>query len=281
MAAAHIFFFLPQANGMNDKITFIIGASSGIGLATAQKLVDQDDTVYCGARSECPDSRITSIKLDVTQPMTVTSAVEEIINKTGRIDRLVYSAGYSMAAPVELAEETDYRYLFEVNYFGALTAVRAVLPHMRVNGEGKIVFVGSMGGVLPIAYDAFYSSSKAALMMLGKELNLEVNRYGIRVSTVLPGGTSTRFTFKRKVYSADQAGVYGGELDKSVGTLAGIEQGGMSPDAVADTIIKVLYANNPPAVVASGMKNKAYYFSEKLMPEKLTRHFVSNTYNLD
>lgn len=266
---------------MNGKITFIIGASSGIGLSTAQKLADRGDIVYCGARTECPDSRVVSLKVDATQPMTISTAVEDIIGSAGRIDRLVYSAGYSMAAPVELAEEADYRYLYEVNFFGALAAARAVLPHMREAGEGKIIFVGSMGGVLPIAYDAFYSSSKAALMMLGKELNLEVNRYGIHVATVLPGGTSTRFTFKRKVYSADQSGVYGGELDKSVGTLAGIEQGGMPPDAVADTIIKVLDSQNPPAVVASGIKNKAFYLSEKLMPEKLTRFIVGNTYNLD
>lgn len=266
---------------MNGKITFIIGASSGIGLATAKKLADQGDIVYSGSRRECPDSRVFSLRVDVSQPATVSSAVEDIIDSAGRIDRLVYCAGFSMAAPVEFAEESDYRYLYEVNFFGALTAVRAVLPKMREAGGGKIVFVGSMGGVLPIAYDAFYSSSKAALMMLGKELNLEVNRYGIRVATVLPGGTSTRFTFKRKVYPSHQVGVYGCELDKSVGTLAGIEQGGMTPDAVADTVIKTLDSANPPAVVASGIKNKAFYVSEKLMPEKVTRFIVSNTYNLD
>lgn len=265
---------------MKQKVVLVIGASSGIGLATAQKLVDAGHVVYCGARTACPDERITSFVVDVTRPETITDAVEKILDETGRIDRLVYSAGFSMAAPVEFAEEDDYRYLFEVNYFGAIAAVRTVLPHMRLQNEGKIVLIGSMGGVLPIAYDGFYSASKAALIMLGKELNMEVNPFGIKVTTVLPGGTSTRFTFKRKVYPHDETGIYSSELDKSVGTLAGIEQGGMTAQEVADTVITALDDPNPPAVIASGIKNKTYYLTQKLLPDKLTQYFVSNTYNL-
>lgn len=266
---------------MKQRVILVIGGSSGIGLATASKLADAGHVVYCGARTDCPDERISSLYVDVTRPETVTDCVEKILDETGRIEQLVYSAGFSMAAPVEFAEEEDYRYLYEVNFFGALAAVRAVLPHMRTNSYGRIALIGSMGGVLPIAYDAFYSSSKAALMMLGKELNMEVNPFGIYATTVLPGGTSTRFTFKRKVYTSDEAGLYSGDLDKSVGTLAGIEQGGMSPEEVADTVIKVLDDPVPPAVVASGIKNKTYYLTQKLMPEKFIQHLVNNTYNIN
>lgn len=266
---------------MKQRVVFIIGASSGIGLATAQKLADTGNVVYCGARTPCPDERITSLEVDVTKPQTIVDASEKILDETGRIDQLVYCAGYSMAAPVEFAEEKDYRYLFEVNFFGALAAIRAVLVHMRESGYGRIVLIGSMGGVLPIAYDAFYSSSKAALLMLGKELNMEVKPFGIKATTVLPGGTATRFTFKRNVYSAEQVGVYGSDLDKSVGSLAGIEQGGMEAEKVADTVIKALEADNPPSVIASGFVNKTYYLSQKIFPDKLTQYLVSNQYNLN
>ena len=259
---------------MEQNVIFIIGASSGIGLSVAQKLCDEGNVVYCGARTLCPDERVTSIITDVTQPKTVAAAVNRIISEVGRIDKLVYSAGFSMASPIEHAAEKDYRYLFEVNYFGAITAVREVLPYMRAQGSGRIVLIGSMGGVLPIAYDAFYSSSKAALIMLGKELNFEVNPYGIYATTVLPGGTATRFTFKRKV------GVYASALDKSVGTLAGAEQGGMESDEVAETVLKALETENPPPVMAAGLINKAYYISNKLLPEKLTQYLTANHYNL-
>lgn len=266
---------------MKQRVVLVVGASSGIGLAVAQKLADDGHVVYCGARSACPDERITSLILDVSKPKTVTEGIEKILSDTGKLEHIVYSAGCSMAAPVECAQEEDYRYLFEVNFFGALHTIRTALPHMRMQGYGRVVLIGSMGGVLPIAYDGFYSSSKAALLMLGRELDLEVKPYGIRVSTVLPGGTATRFTFKRKVYPAEAVGVYGADLDKSVGSLAGIEQGGMAATDVADTVLKTLADNDPPAAVAAGLINKTYYLSQKLFPQKLTQYLVRNTYHLN
>lgn len=266
---------------MKQRVILIIGASSGIGLATAQKLCDQGHVVYCGARSDCPDERVTSLHMDVTDSKTVAVGVEQILKEVGKIEQLVYCAGCSMAAPVEFADEGDYRYLFEVNFFGALTAVRAVLPYMRNDGYGKIVLIGSMGGVLPIAYDGFYSASKAALMMLGKELNMEVNPFGIRVTTVLPGGTATRFTFKRKIYAQDDVGVYGADFDKSVGSLAGMEQGGMEAEDVADTVLDALSADAPPSIIAAGWKNKTFYWTQKLLPDKLTQYIVGSQYNLN
>lgn len=263
-----------------QKIVLVIGGSSGIGLAVAQKSADRGDTVYCAARTSCPDSRIISLTADVTDPQTVTDAVQKAVTDRGRIDCLVYCAGYSMAAPVEYADERDYRYLYEVNFFGALHAVRCVLPYMRRRKSGRIVLIGSMGGVLPIAYDAFYSSSKAALDMLGKELNMEVNPLGIFVTTVLPGGTATRFTFKRNVYPAEAVGEYADDMQKSVGSLAGIEQGGMEASAVADTILSVLDADAPPVSVAAGGKNKTYYLSQKILPARLTQYMVESTYHI-
>ena len=266
---------------MQQNVILVIGGSSGIGLAAAQKLCDAGNVVYCGARSACPDDRISSLILDVTKPETIINAVEKILDETGRIDKLVYSAGCSMAAPVEFADEEDYRYLFEVNFFGALSAIRAVLPHMRAQNFGRIVLIGSMGGILPIAYDAFYSSSKAALAMLAKGLNLEVKPYGISAVAVLPGGTATRFTFKRKVYPEEKVGEYSSDMDRSVGTLAGMEQGGMSAQEVADTVLKALSLPEPPSVMAAGFINKTYYLSQKILPDKLTQYLISNQYNLN
>lgn len=265
---------------MQQRVEWIVGASSGIGLSVARKEADAGNVVYGGSRRDCPDERVTSLQMDASKPRMLQDGLQRILDETGRIDALVYSAGFSMAAPVEYAQEEDYRYLFEVNFFGALECIRLVLPHMRAQGYGRIALVGSMGGVLPIAYDAFYSASKAALITLSKELNMEVNPYGVYSSVILPGGTATRFTFKRKVYPAECVGEYGADLDKSVGALAGIEQGGMEADEVADTIIKTLNAQKPPLVVASGAKNKAYYLSQKILPQKFTQYLVENTYNL-
>lgn len=263
---------------MEVKKIIVVGGSSGIGLATAQMLARRGHTVTNISRTACPDAQIQSLQADATDEAAFKEALRTACEKG--VDALVYSAGFSMAAPVEHAKADDYRYLFGVNFFGAVTAVQAVLPIMRERNFGRIVLVGSMGGVLPIAYDAFYSASKAALAMFCRELNLETNPYGVYATTVLPGGTATRFTFKRKVYTAEEAGVYAGDLQKSVAALTEIEQGGMNAADVADTVLSTLNAKNPPLSVAAGTKNKIYQLSEKLLPEKLSTYMVGCKYNL-
>lgn len=88
-------------------------------------------------------------------------AILDIGTECGNLDLLVYSAGFSMAAPIEYAAAGDYRYLFEVNYFGAVEAMKAALPFLKKRG-GRMILIGSMGGVLPVPFDAFYFSSKAS-----------------------------------------------------------------------------------------------------------------------
>lgn len=263
---------------MNPKTVIIVGGSSGIGLATAQALARRGHNVVNISRSVCPDAQIKSLQADVTDEAAFTDALRTA-SENG-VHALIYSAGFSMAAPVEHAQTKDVRYLFDVNLFGAITAVQTVLPVMREQRFGKIILVGSIGGVLPIAYDAFYSASKAALLAFCRELNLETNPFGVYATCLLPGGTATRFTFKRKVYPAEDAGVYASDLEKSAEALAKIEQGGMEASEVAKTILATLNDDTPPASVASGFKNKAYYLSQKLMPECLTAYMIAGKYNL-
>lgn len=87
---------------------------------------------------------------------------------------MIYSAGVSMAAPIEYAREADWRYLFEVNFFGFVRAVRAVLPFMR--DGGRILAVGSVAGTVPVPFDSWYSASKAALDMFIRAANFRSER---------------------------------------------------------------------------------------------------------
>ena len=110
-------------------------------------------------------------------------AILDIGTECGNLDLLVYSAGFSMAAPIEYAAAGDYRYLFEVNYFGAVEAMKVALPFLKKRG-GRMILIGSMGGELPVPFDAFYSSSKAALAMLAREADMELRPVGVRVSAI-------------------------------------------------------------------------------------------------
>lgn len=261
----------------NKRTAIVVGGSSGIGYATCSKLINRGWNVINISRTQCKIAGVKNEMADVVSGSTLSDIITRTGNKSGSIDALIYSAGFSMAAPIEYAKESDYRYLFDVNFFGALKAMQAVIPFMKVKG-GKIILVGSIGGDLPILFDSFYSASKAALEMLAREAYLELKPYNIRVTAFLPGGTRTEFTFKRKVYSEDENKSYSQSVTRAVGALADMEQKGMSPTEVAEDICSILYSDKPPVVKASGFKNSAYRIMSHVMPEKVTLYFDDRMY---
>ena len=256
------------------RTAVVVGGSSGIGCETVFRLVGAGWNVYNISRTPCVNLKVTNVLADVSEDFAF-DAIRQVGAKCG-LDLLLYSAGCSMAAPIEYAAESDYRYLFEVNYFGALRAVQAAVPTMRRGG--RIVLVGSLGGDIPIMFDSFYSASKAALEMLARGASHELRPYGINVTAVLPGGTATGFTFKRKIYGDERSGAYAKRLDRAVERLARMEQGGMSASAVADDMLRVINADRPPLIKTCGAVNGFYRALSRVLPEKLTLRMAARRY---
>ncbi len=254
----------------------VIGGSSGIGYETCIRMVNRGWAVTNISRTPCKNAKVNNISADVAVGSEAFDGVDSAAKKFG-LTALVYCAGFSMAAPIEHVKESDYKYLFEVNFFGALKAMQAAIPHMKKRG-GKIVLVGSLGGDLPIVFDSFYSCSKAALEMLARAANTELSPYRISTTAILPGGTSTNFSFKRKVYSEEENGSYFKSVNRAVAALANMEQSGMKPCRVAEDIYSVLTAENPPIIKTCGAKNTAKRFASKVMPEKLTAYLNAKMY---
>lgn len=261
----------------DKKTAVVVGGSSGIGFETCLRLANRGWNVVNVSRTPCKSNKVTNIKADVADGAALDAAIKQAAAKNG-ISLLVYSAGFSMAAPIEYAKEEDYKYLFEVNFFGALRAMQAVIPFMKRKG-GRIILIGSIGGNLPISFDSFYSASKAALEMLCRNAYTELKPYNIKVTGVLPGGTSTGFTFKRKVYSESEVGAYSGSVNKAVAALAHMEQSGMSPEQVAEIIYNLVTMDNPPVIKICGAKNTVYRLFSRIMPEKVTLNINERMYN--
>lgn len=260
------------------KTAVIVGASSGIGKETALKLGAKGWRVFNVSRTPLKGERVRTITADAAQEGEIGKAIKSIGEEVGAIDLLIYSAGFSMAAPLEHAKSGDYRYLFEVNYFGAIEAVRAGAPYLRKR-NGRAVLVGSIGGDMPIPFDCFYSSSKAALAMLAREADVELRTHGVRVCALLPGGTATDFTYSRKVYNEEESGSYSPSVKKASAALANIEQGGMNPSLVADCLIKLAEKKNPPPVTVAGGKNGFARYLYKMLPERVTDWMVRKKFN--
>lgn len=255
----------------------VVGGSSGIGYETCLRLVNRGWQVTNISRSPCNNQKVTNICADVTAGCAVSDAITKTAQSYG-LNALIYCAGYSMVAPIEYAKESDYKYLFEVNFFGALRAMQAAIPFLKKKG-GKIILVGSLGGDIPIIFDSFYSASKAALEMLAREANAELNVYNIHVTAVLPGGTCTNFSFKRKVYPEEENKHYAKNINRAAAALANMEQSGMKPTRVAEDIYKTVLSDKPPIIKTCGAKNTAVRIASRVMPEKLTLYVNGRAFN--
>lgn len=254
------------------KTAIVIGGSSGIGRETALRLAARGAEVFSIARTAADAERVRPITADASHEGELSKAIGNICAETGGLDLLVYSAGYDFLAPAERTESADARYLFEVNFFGAAEALRAAAPFLRAR-RGRAVFVSSMADETVIPYNAFYCASKAALSMFARTADAELRSRGVRVSAILPGGTATGFTYRRKVYGAEACGDAFAAVRRVEAALAHEEQGGMQPARVAEEIVRLSERRSPPAVKAAGVKNALSRTAMRLVPARFADAF--------
>ena len=181
----------PSSKG---KIALVTGASSGIGEATAERLAKAGYKVYGTSRrgAQAGKRSFEMLPLDVTSDESVEAAVSEVMRLDGRIDLLVNNAGFGVApAGAEESSIEQARSIFETNFFGLVRMTRAVVPHMRRQGSGRIINIGSVLGFLPMPYGALYAATKHAVEGYSESLDHELRTRGIRVSVIEPAYTKT------------------------------------------------------------------------------------------
>src|SRR5438105_3840382 len=177
------------------KIALVTGASSGIGEATAQRLAMAGYKVYGTSRrgAEAGQRSFEMLPLDVNSDESVEAVVRDVMRLDGRIDVLVNNAGFSIApAGAEESSIEQARSIFDTNFFGILRMTRAVVPHMRRQGGGRIINIGSVLGFLPAPYMALYAATKHAVEGYSESLDHELRTRGIRVSVIEPAYTKTQ-----------------------------------------------------------------------------------------
>ena len=264
---------------MEDKrIALVTGGSSGIGRAAARHLAQAGCTVYELSRREKPQDGVIHISADVTDEQQVRSAVDRIIGEQGKIDILVNNAGFGISGAAETTLSEDSHAQLELNLYGMDNVTRAVLPHMREQGRGRIVCTSSVAGVLPIPFQLWYSVSKAAINAYVLALQNEVRPYGITVCAVLPGDIATGFTDARKKSSSGDD-VYGGRIERSVSTMEKDERGGMSPDKAGGYIAKLALKKRSRPFKVIGVSYKAVAVLAKLLPRGFSNRIVGMIYS--
>jgi NAD(P)-dependent dehydrogenase (short-subunit alcohol dehydrogenase family) len=244
-----------------SKIVLVTGASSGIGLATALRFARSGHEVIAAVRdperapalrealASLPQSQPLAIRIehiDVTEDGSVTAGVQRIREGVGAIDVLINNAGISMSAALEVAPLRDARRIFEVNYFGAIRMIQAVLPDMRQRRSGAIVNVSSISGLVPVPALAHYSASKAALESATEVLAQEVSRFGVRVMLVEPGVVKTpMYTRRSNLRPIDPKSPYLEDLDALYKYFKRGLRDPLTADDVARSIEDAVAADTP------------------------------------
>src|SRR3954453_4352425 len=178
------------------RVALVTGASAGVGQAAARALVGAGFTVYGTSRKATAGEKrggVVFLPLDVTDDESVADAVREVLDRAGRIDVLVNNAGLGVAGAAEESSIEQARGLFETNLFGSMRMTRAVLPHMRERGSGRIINVSSVLGFMPAPFMALYSASKHAIEGYSESPAPEVREQGVRALLVEPAYTRTSF----------------------------------------------------------------------------------------
>ena len=212
----------------------ITGASRGIGRGIAVALAASGHEVIATARDVESLSDVPAalrLSLDVTDQASVDAAIA----RAGRVDVLVSNAGATVRAPLETVPLDEVQRIIEVNTLGSLRVVQAVLPGMRAQASGQIVFISSIQGRLVLPLIGTYAVSKWALEALAETLAVEAGHFGISVHVLQPGAVASGGAERAPVY-IDDANPYRPLLDKIAGFRAAPIPVEEVADAVAETV---------------------------------------------
>lgn len=237
-----------------SKVVLITGCSTGIGRDLAQRLTRSGYTVVATARKveTLNDLECTlKLPLDVTQSDSVTNAVAETLKQFGRIDVLVNNAGYAIRGVLEETPLEQARQVFDVNVFGVLRMIQAVVPHMREQKAGRIINISSIAGKLSMPVNGIYSASKFALEALSDALRIELAPFGIQVVVVEPGAIKTQFDETAQSHTRDvvsnQTSPYFPLYQQSDRNAASMRQNEPGPEVVSQVVQQAIEASKPKA----------------------------------
>jgi NAD(P)-dependent dehydrogenase (short-subunit alcohol dehydrogenase family) len=270
--------------GRPGDTVIVTGSSTGLGLETALHLAGEGFRVFATVRD--PASRpgvleaaarrgveLEVVALDLTDRDSIEAAVDEVVAAAGGVFGLVNNGGIGLRGAVEDSADEEIRRVFETNVFGTIAVTRAVLPHMRAAGCGRIVTVSSVGGRVPGFGVSIYCASKFAQEGLGEGLALELAPFGIQSIIVEPGIIKTsRWAEHRGTARAaqDPAGPYHGLFWASEAIADKIvERSPTRPGDVAETIHTALTAEEPRMRYVVGRGASVVIFLRRHLPEPL------------
>ena len=252
------------------KVVIVTGGTSGIGLAAVKALREKGCTVYALSRHG-------DIPCDVSDEASARAAVEQVLQREGRVDILVNCAGFGISGAAELTPLETAKRQLDVNLFGTANMVNAVIPAMRRQGGGRIVNTGSVAGFVPIPFQAWYSASKAAVQSYTMAMANELRPFGITLAAVLPGDTKTGFTAARNKID-DRSNLYQGRIERSVARMEHDEQNGVPAETVGRLIARVALKKRVKPLYIPGFSYNLVNVLIRILPSGLANRLIGLLY---
>jgi NAD(P)-dependent dehydrogenase (short-subunit alcohol dehydrogenase family) len=236
------------------KRVFITGASSGIGLATANLIVAQGHEVWGTSRNleRIPKMpRWHAVRLDLTDPLSIEEAFNAALAEAGYFDVLINNAGAGHFGPAELLPPETIASQFQVLVFGQIQLMELALRHMQARGEGLIINVTSLASRLPVPFMAAYNAAKAALASFTMSIQLELGNSRVHIVDLQPGDIRTEFNQGvSKSAPGDQR--HDEKVDRTWEVVERNMKKAPTPDLVARHVLKLINADRPPPRVTVG-----------------------------
>ena len=255
----------------------ISGGSSGIGKATALLFAERGWRVFELSRHGKSQDGINHVDCDVCDEQSTRQAIEDVLSQTDHIDVVISNAGFGISGPVEFTDIADAEHQMDVNFMGAVRFTQAVLPQLRKQRSGRIIYTSSVAALLAVPYQAFYSASKAAINALALALGNELREFGISVSVMMPGDVSTGFTDARRKSSAGEE-VYSGAR-KAITTMEHDERAGMQPLQMAKLFYHIATCCSPRPQYVGGFGYRVLCLLDRLLPKRLVNWIEYKVYS--
>lgn len=267
------------------KVALVTGASSGFGRAIAEALHARGYRAFGTTRQPSPAALPCGcplVTMDVDDDASVADGVARVLREAGQIDVLVNNAGVGYAGAIEDTTVAEARAQFETNFFGLHRVCRAVLPHMRARGAGRIVNVSSLGGLVSVPFQALYCASKFAVEAYSEALRMEVKPFGLRVAMIEPGDFATSFTASRRMTAASTAGSpYAARCGTAVRQFAAEEARNPDVGPVVRAAIAAIESDRPRLrYPAASALQRTLVALRPLLPQAVFEYLILDNYKI-
>lgn len=274
-----------MTNEGREGIVIVTGGSSGIGKAIVSRLESLGWLVYAGSRSSSNGAavigRMGSLTLDVTNPDSVRTAVNFVLERHGRINAIVNAAGIGGIGPIASSTEKSVSDLFETNVNGVIRMCREAVPIMERAGAGKIVNIGSLAGRTGLPYQGLYSASKAALSALTESMDIELEPKGIRAYLIEPGDFKTDFSFNKKVDWLPAGDAERHRKERVISSIHRDAAAGRDPGEIADLVGDILSGKRRQTRFVLGPLMQVFTcLAKPFLPERAFNRLVKRHFDL-